>query len=326
MRHAGRFLRSFLMVAGAVASVSTAANAQDAFPNKFIRWVLPFSAGSGQDILARQISPKLGERLGQPIVVDNKAGAGGIIGLDYVAKAAPDGYQIVMGNNSMLILSAIRPTPYDPIKDFVPVMQMGVGSSMILIHGSVPATNLAEFIAYSKANPGKLNYASPAIGTFGHLATELFKMQTGADMVHIPHKGIVAALNGLIAGDVQFMQGVSEPALPHVRAGKLRVLASAGQKRAPLYPDAPSMGELGFKDYNPVLWYGLFAPTGTRPEFVSRYANEITRILGDAALRDDLLKRGIETAITSGPELGAYMKSEMATWQNVIKVGGIKPE
>jgi len=314
------------MVAGAVASVSTAANAQDAFPNKFIRWVLPFSAGSGQDILARQISPKLGERLGQPIVVDNKAGAGGIIGLDYVAKAAPDGYQIVMGNNSMLILSAIRPTPYDPIKDFVPVMQMGVGSSMILIHGSVPATNLAEFIAYSKANPGKLNYASPAIGTFGHLATELFKMQTGADMVHIPHKGIVAALNGLIAGDVQFMQGVSEPALPHVRAGKLRVLASAGQKRAPLYPDAPSMGELGFKDYNPVLWYGLFAPTGTRPEFVSRYANEITRILGDAALRDDLLKRGIETAITSGPELGAYMKSEMATWQNVIKVGGIKPE
>jgi len=326
MRNAGKFLLLSLMVVGPAGLGSPVANAQDAFPNRFIRWVLPFSAGSGQDILARQISPKLGERLGQPVVVDNKAGAGGIIGFDYIAKSAPDGYQIMMGNNSMLILSAIRPTPYDPIRDFAPVMQMGVGSSMILIHGSVPATNLAEFIAYSKANPGKLNYASPAVGTFGHLATELFKMQTGADMVHIPHKGIVAALNGLIAGDVQFMQGVSEPAQPHVRSGKLRALASAGQKRAPLYPDIPSMGELGYKDYNPVLWYGLFVPAGTRPEFVSRYSNETTRILGDAALREDLLKRGIETAITSGPELGAYMKSEMATWQNVIKVGNIKPE
>lgn len=302
------------------------ARAQDAYPSKFIRWVLPFSAGSGQDILARQISPKLGERFGQPIVVDNKAGAGGVIGFEYIAKAAPDGYQIMMGNNSMLILAAIRPAPYDPIRDFTPVMQMGTGSSMIMIHGAVPANNLAEFIAYSKANPGKLNYSSPAVGTFGHLATELFKIQTGANMVHIPHKGIVAALNGLIAGDVQFMQGVSEPALPHVRSGKLKAIASAGQKRAPLYPDVPSMGELGFREFNPVLWYGLFMPAGTRGEIISRFATETTRILNEPAMREDLLKRGIETAITSGPELGAFMKAEMATWQNVIRVGNIKPE
>ncbi len=195
MNIAGKLL--LLAVLGGVASMSvTAVNAQDAYPNKFIRFVLPFSAGSGQDILARQISPKLSERLGQSVVVDNKAGAGGLIGFDYMAKAAPDGYQIMMGNNSMLILSAIRPTPYDPFKDFAPVMQLGTGSSMIIIHSSVPARNMAELIAYSKANPGKLNYSSPAVGTFGHLATELFKMQSGADLVHIPHKGIVAALNG----------------------------------------------------------------------------------------------------------------------------------
>ena len=326
MKFAGNLLLSSLILAMPIAALIPAAHAQDAYPNKFIRWVLPFSAGSGQDILARQISPKLGERFGQPIVVDNKAGAGGVIGLEYMVKAAPDGYQIMMGNNSMLILSAIRPTPYDPIKDFAPIMQLGTGSSMIMIHGAVPANTLAEFIAYSKANPGKLNYSSPAIGTFGHLATELFKIQTGANMVHIPHKGIVAALNGLIAGDVQFMQGVSEAGLPHVRSGKLKALASAGQKRAPLYPDVASMGELGHKDFNPVLWYGLFAPAGTRAEIISRFSSETTRILNEPAMREDLLKRGIEAVTTSGEQLGAHMKSEMATWQNVIKVGNIKPE
>jgi tripartite-type tricarboxylate transporter receptor subunit TctC len=313
-------------VGGSLGVSLSAAVAQDAYPNKFVRWVLPFSAGSGQDVLARQISPKLSERLGQPVVVDNKAGAGGLIGFEYIAKAAPDGYQIMMGNNSMLILSAIRPTPYDPIKDFAPVMQFGIGSSMIIIHSSVPANNLAEFIAYSKANPGKLNYSSPAVGTFGHLATELFKMQTGANMVHIPHKGIVAALNGLVAGDVQFLQGASDMALPHVRAGKLRALASAGPTRAPIYPDVPSLAELGYKDFNAILWYGLFVPTGTRAEISTRLGAEMTRIVNEPSMRDDLLKRGIEVATTSGEQLGAHMKSEMATWLNVIKVGGIKPE
>jgi len=315
------------LVAGLLAglSVSTAL-AQDLYPNKLVRWVLPFSPGSGQDTLARQIAPKLAERLGQPIYIDNKAGAGGVIGFEYIARAAPDGYQIMMGNNSMLILAAIRPTPYDPLKDFAPVMMLGTGSSMIIVHSSVPVNTLAEFIAYSKANPGKLNYSSPAVGTFGHLATELFMMQTGANMVHIPHKGIVAALNGLIAGDVHFLQGVAEPALAHVKSGKLRALASAGAKRAPLYPDVPSMAELGYKDFNAVLWYGLFVPAGTRSEIISRLGTEVSRVLNEPASREDALKRGIEVATSTPDQLGAMMKSEMATWQNVIKAGNIKPD
>jgi len=325
MKVAAKFVTSVVMGCMGVAAVS-AANAQDVYPNKLIRWVLPFSAGSGQDTLARQISPRISERMGQPVVVDNKAGAGGLIGFEYIAKAAPDGYQIMMGNNSMLILAAIRSTPYDPIKDFSPVMQMGTGSSMVMIHGSIPANNIADFVAYTRANPGKTNYSSPAVGTFGHLVTELFKMQTGADMVHIPHKGIVAALNGLIAGDVQFMQGVSEPALPHVRSGKLKAIASAGPRRAPLYPDVPSMAEQGYRDFNAVLWYGLFVPAGTRTEIISRFNTDITRILNEPVMKEDLLKRGIEAATTGGAELGALMKSEMATWQRVIKLGNIKPD
>ena len=325
MQVAARIVLS-LVFAGLAGASPTSVFAQDAYPNKLIRWVLPFSPGSGQDTLARQIAPKLAERIGQPIYIDNKAGAGGIIGFEHIAKAAPDGYQIMMGNNSMLIIAAIRPTPYDPLKDFAPVMLLGTGSSMIIIHSSVPANKLAEFIAHSKANPGKLNYSSPAVGTFGHLATELFIMQTGANMVHIPHKGIVAALNGLIAGDVHFLQGVAEPALPHVKSGKLRALASAGQKRAPLYPDVPSLGELGYKDFNAELWYGLFVPTGTRTEIITRLGTEVGRVLNDPASREEALKRGIEVATSSPEQLGAMIKAEMATWQNVIRTGNIKAE
>jgi len=325
MKVSGKLLLTFMLGCFTWVSVPVAL-AQDAYPNRFIRWVLPFSPGSGQDTLARQIAPKLTERFGRQVVVDNKAGAGGVIGFEYIARAAPDGYQIMMGNNSMLILAAIRLTPYDPLKDFAPVMQLGTGSSMIIIHSSVPVNNLAEFIAHSKANPGTLNYSSPAVGTFGHLATELFMMQTGANMVHIPHKGIVAALNGLIAGDVHFLQGVAEPALPHVKSGKLRALASAGSKRAPLYPDVPSMAELGYKDFNAMLWYGLFVPTGTRPEIIARLGTEVSRVLIEPDFREEALKRGIEIAAGTPDQLGAMMKSEMATWQNVIKVGNIKPE
>ena len=192
-RRMGTFTAVTAVVALSLASVlPLPAVAQEAWPSKLMRFVLPFSAGSGQDILARRVSPRLAERLGQPMIVDNKAGAGGIIGFDYIAKAAPDGHQIMMGNNSLLILSAIRPTSYDPLKDFAPVTLMGTGYSMVMVNASVPVNSVAELVAYSKSHPGQLNYSSAAIGTFGHLGTELFKMQTGADFTHIPHKGIVA--------------------------------------------------------------------------------------------------------------------------------------
>jgi tripartite-type tricarboxylate transporter receptor subunit TctC len=298
----------------------------DPYPSKLVRWVLPFSAGSGQDILGRSVAPKLAERLGQPIVVENKAGAGGLIGFDYMAKAAPDGYQIMMANNSLLILSALRPTPYDPVKDFAPVTVMGYAYSMIMVHPSVPANSLSELIAYSKANPGKLNYASPAVGTFGHLSTELFRLKTGADFVHIPHKGITGAVQGLVTGDVGVLFGGESVALPHIKAGKVKVLAAAGQRRSFMFPDVPSVGELGVKDYDPVLWYGLTVPPGTSAPIVARLNQEMARILGDAGMRQELMNRGIEPAAGTPDQLGTLMRTEYETWKQVIKAGNIKAD
>jgi tripartite-type tricarboxylate transporter receptor subunit TctC len=313
------------LVASAFLPGSVLAQA-DAYPSKLIRWVLPFSAGSGQDILGRTVGPKLGERLGQPIVIDNKAGAGGLIGFEYMAKAPPDGYQIMMANNSLLILSALRPTSYDPVKDFAPVTVMGYAYSMIMVHPSVPVNSLSELVAYSKANPGKLNYASPAVGTFGHLSTELFRIRTGADFVHIPHKGITGAVQGLVTGDVGVLFGGETIALPHIKAGKVKVLAAAGQRRSFMFPDVPSAGELGVKDYDPVLWYGLTVPPGTPAPIVSRLNTEMARILGDAAMKQDLTTRGIEAAAGTPEQLGALMRNEFETWKQVIKAGGIKAE
>jgi tripartite-type tricarboxylate transporter receptor subunit TctC len=306
--------------------VSGALAQTDAYPSKFIRWVLPFSAGSGQDILARQVSPRLSERLGQPVVVDNKAGAGGIIGFEYIAKAAPDGHQIMMGNNSLLILSAIRPTPYDPLRDFAPVMQMGVGHQFLMVHASLPVRSVAELVTLSKAQPGKLNYSSPAVGTFGHLGTELFKMQTGADLVHIPHKGIVAAVQGLVAGDVGFVIAGPDLAAPHVRAGKVRMLAVAGVRRSPLYPDIPTTYELGYKEYDTSLWYGLLVPAGTRSTIIARLNAEMSRILAEPSAREEALKRGVELLTSTPEQFGSLMRNELATWQKVIKAGNIRPD
>jgi tripartite-type tricarboxylate transporter receptor subunit TctC len=309
-----------------LAAAGACAQAPDpAYPSKLVRWVLPFSAGSGQDTLGRLVAPKLGERLGQTVIIDNKAGAGGLIGFEYIAKAAPDGYQIMMGNNSMLILSAIRPTPYDPLKDFAPVSMMGNGYTMLMVHASVPVNSLRELIAHSRANPGRLNYGSPAVGTFGHLATELFKNQSGADLTHIPHKGIVAATQGLVAGDVQFLLSGADLAMAPIKSGKVRVLATVGSKRAPSLPDTPTTAEQGVMG-DLQLWYGLFAPAGTRRDIVTRLNGETARILADSSLREDLLKRGIDPSTGTPEAFSDLLRKEMATWRQVIKVGNIKAE
>lgn len=305
---------------------SAFACAQETFPSKPIRWTMPFTPGSGQDVFGRMVGPKLAERLGQPVVIENKAGGGGLLGFEFFAKAAPDGYNIAMSNNSLLMMSAMQPTPYDPLRDFAPVMLMGHAHSMIMVHQSLPVNSLAELIAYSKAHPGKLNYGSPATGTFGHLTTELFKMRTGADFVHIPHKGITGAVQGLITGDVTVLFGGEALAVPHIKSGKVKLLAAAGQRRSPFFPEVPSAGELGVKDFDPVFWYGLLVPAGTRSEFVSRFNAELRRVLSEPQMKEDLMKRSIEPATSTPEQFGNLMRTELATWQQVIKVGNVKPD
>jgi tripartite-type tricarboxylate transporter receptor subunit TctC len=323
---ARKAIRTFLGCMLALSSHASFAQGADAYPGKIIRWVLPYSAGSGVDILARQVAPKLAERLGQPVVMDNKAGAGGVIGFDYMAKAAPDGYQIMSGNNSLLIVSALRPTPFDPLRDFAPVIQLGSTYSVLAIHPSIPANSVSDLVAHSKANPGKLNFSSPSIGTYGHLVTELFKLKTGADLTHIPHKSVGAAVIGLVTGDVGLIITSPELLMSNMKAGKVRVLAVAGSRRSPMLPDVPTTAELGVRDYEAVQWIGMLVPAGVRRDIIQRLNGETTRILAEAAFREEMLKRGVEPSPGTPEQLGALMKNDFATWQNVIKVGNVKSE
>ena len=317
-----RLIAGLLM--GAIAEGT--ALGQDVYPNKFIRWVLAYSAGSTVDLQSRQVGARLAERLGKPVVMENRGGAGGLIGFELVARAAPDGYTLTSANNSFLILSAIRPTPYDPLRDFIPVMQMSHSYSAIAIHPSIAATNVAELIAYSKAYPGKLNYASPGIGTYGHLVNEWFKMSTGADLTHIPHKSVGAGVLGLVTGDVSFLITSLELVVSHVKAGKIKLIGAAGQRRSPFLPDLSSSGEQGIKEFDPLQWLGMLVPAGTRGEIVARLATDISRILADPAFREDMLRRNVQPAPASGEQFAALMKAEFGMWRNIIKAGNIRPE
>ena len=286
-----RSLAALIALLGA-ACASWAQTSPPPYPSKLIRVVVPFSAGSGVDVLARVLAEKLAERVAQPVIVDNKTGAAGVIGFDYVAKAAPDGYTLLVSVDTLVINPALRKVPYDPVRDFAPIMQLATGSFFLAVHPSLKANTIGELVAVTRASPGKLNYASAGVGSLVHLATEYFKMQTGADLVHIPHKGITAATTGLVTGDVAFMIVPTELALPHIKAGKIRPLAVSGTRRSPLAPEVPTVAEAGLPDYNVNLWFGLLAPAGTPKEIVAKLNAELTRILSVPETRSLLSATG----------------------------------
>jgi tripartite-type tricarboxylate transporter receptor subunit TctC len=314
-----------VLAALALLSLTGGASAQ-AYPSKLIRMVVPFSAGSGVDILARVVAEKLGERLAQPVIVDNKTGAAGVIGFDYVAKAAPDGYTLLVSVDTLVINPALRKVPYDPVRDFTPIMQLASGAFFLAVHPSLKANSISELVAVTRASPGKFNYASPGVGSLVHLATEYFKMQTGADLVHIPHKGITAAANGLLTGDVEFMVVPTELALPHIKSGKMRPLAITGTRRSPLTPDVPTVGEAGIPDYNVNLWFGLLAPAGTSKEIVARLNAEITQILGATETKGILSARGIDAAPGTPEQFANLISTDLARWQKVVATAKIVAE
>ncbi|MCC6472505.1 MAG: tripartite tricarboxylate transporter substrate binding protein [Burkholderiales bacterium] len=327
-RPAARLLLACVLglAASAGQAQTRARDGAENYPSKAVWWVLPYSAGTTQDLMGRQLGPRLAERLGQPVVVENRAGAGGIIGFGSVAKAVPDGYMIMMGNNSLLILSAIRQTPYDPLRDFDPVTLMGYGFNMLMVNHSVPVGSLAELVSYSRANPGKLNYSSPPSGTYAHLAAELFRLETGADLTHIPYNGMVAAVRAMITGDAALVIASAEQALPFIRAGKVKVLGVIGERRSPRYPDVPSTYELGYREYSTAFWYGLLVPAGTPRPIVARLNAEMRHILAERDLKESLAARGVESAANSPEQFAALMKAEMALWQKVIKLRNIKAD
>jgi tripartite-type tricarboxylate transporter receptor subunit TctC len=306
--------------------IASAAWAQ-AYPQKAVRMVVPFAPGGTTDIVARLIAAKMGPALGQSVVIDNRPGANGIVGSEVVAKAAPDGYTLMMGylGNLAMNPALYAKLPYDPIRDYVPVTLVASTTQAIVVNPALPARTVKELVALAKAQPGQLHYASAGVGAPSHLSGELFKQMTGIDMVHVPYKGGGALMTDLISGQVKVSFGGLAAALPHVKSGKLRLLAVASAKRSPAVPDVPAVAET-VPGFDVPSWLGIVAPAGTPRPIVERLHGEIAKVLATDEIKERLATEGGEV-IAGGPEeFAAYLKSEIAKWDKVIKGANIRAE
>jgi tripartite-type tricarboxylate transporter receptor subunit TctC len=289
---------------------------------------VPFPPGGSTDILARALAQKLSEGLGQPVVIDNRPGAGGSIGADAAAKAAPDGYTLMMGQLGPLAVSPAiyRNLPYDPVKSFAPVSLMAMVPSVLVVNPQVPAASAAELIAYARANPGKLAYGSAGNGSTSHLTTEYFKLETGTDILHVPYKGVGPMLADLISGQLSMGLNGAPAVMSHVNSGRLRALAVTSLARLPSLPQIPTLDESGVKGFDAFGWYGIVAPAGTPREIVMRLNAEIRRAMRTPDLLARLDNEGAISAPGSPEEFAAFISSEIARWAAVLKRAGIQPQ
>ena len=308
----------------ALAALAGAAASQD-YPNKTIRMIVPFAAGGPTDVIARTIAQKLTESWGQPVVIDNRGGAGGNLGTDIAAKAAPDGYTVVM----VIVGHAINASlysklPYDPVKDFAPVSPTGAATIVLVAHPSLQAKTVKELTALAKSKPGKINWGSPGTGTPHHLAGEMFKTLTAIDMVHIPYKGAAPAIVDLLGGQVSLAFVSLPAALPHIRAGKLTAIGTSGAQRSAVAPDVPTIAEAGFPGYELENWYGLLAPAGTPRTVVTKLNGEVVKILQTPDVKERLNSQGFEIRTSTPEKFAAYIKSEIVKWAKIVKDSGAK--
>jgi tripartite-type tricarboxylate transporter receptor subunit TctC len=308
----------------ALAALAAPAAAQP-YPNKPVRIVVPFGPGGPADVYARVIAQELSDVLKQQFVVDNKPGGGAVIGTDIVAKAAPDGYTLLMMSNTHTTNETLLATkPYVLMRDLAPVAPVNSSDLVIVVNPSVPAKTLQEFVAYAKANPGKLNYASSGPGTPYHMAGELFKAMSGTDMQHIPHKGSGEARAAVIGGQVQMMIDAVTAMKGHIEAGQVRALATTGDKRSAVLPDVPTASEAGVPGYEATIWLGIMAPAGTPKDVVERLNAEIGRIIAKPAIRDAWAKQGAVPLTMTPAQFETYMKGDIDKWAKVIQQAGIK--
>ena len=323
MRHFVRHLCRVALLGCILGGAASAALAQ-AYPNKPIKLIVPFAPGGFTDVVARILGQKLSVSLGQPFVIENKAGAGSTIGTDFVAKAAPDGYTLVMVSTTHVISPAIYPKlPYDPIKSFTPVGKLVDSAYVLLVNPKVPANNVAEFIALAKASPDKIHYASSGNGSAQHLMGGMFAAMTGVKMKHVPYKGSSGSANDLVAGVVESSFAGVPNAMAQVPAGRLKALAVTTSKRIPQLPDVPTMQEAGVPGYNASVWLGLLAPAGTPKEVVMKLNAEIAKVLSAADTKKELYAAGVEADISSPEALNTLMVQELDRWGKVIKDAGI---
>ncbi|MBI4194339.1 MAG: tripartite tricarboxylate transporter substrate binding protein [Betaproteobacteria bacterium] len=320
-------MKWIVALAATLAAVAPAA-AQEKYPTRPVRFVVPYAAGGSTDTLARTIGQKLSDYLGEQVVVDNRPGASGDIGMTLVARATPDGHTIVLGYIANLGIgpSLYAKMPYDPVNDFEPITQVAGASNIVVAHPSVPAKNFKEFIAYAKANPKKVNFASAGVASVGHLTGELLNNMAGIDMVHIPYKGSGQAISDLVGGHVKLMISGMASTLPHVRSGKLRGLATTGARRTPATPDLPTIAESGFPGFEASSWFGVLAPAKTPKPIITRLHADIVKSLKDPAVSQRLTNVGFELVGGTPQEFAAYIKSEIRKWEKVVKASGAKPE
>jgi len=305
--------------------VPIAASGQAAWPNKPVRLISPFAAGGGTDAFARPLAQVLSQNLGQQFIVDNRAGAGGTVGADIAAKAAPDGYTFLVGAvHHTIAVSVYAKLPYDLEKDLVPVTMVAMVPSVIVVHPKVPVNSVKELIEYAKANPDKLNFASAGNGTSHHLNGELFKIRTGTKMNHIPYKGAGPAMQDLLAGQVDLMFDGMGTSSPQIKGNRLRPLAVMTATRAPAFPDIPTLQESGVPDFDVTTWYALWAPAGTPPEIVLRLQQEVAKALASPLLKQVWADNAATGGGNPSPEFARFVKSEIARWAEVAKASGAR--
>ena len=299
------------------------------YPSKPIRIVVPYPAGGGLDLIARAVGNQLAQRWGQAVVVENKPGSGTIVAAEGVAKSAPDGATLLLTTDSTITINPhlYAKLPYDPVKDFAPVTQLVFLNQLLLAHPAVPAGNLKELIAYAKANPNKLNYASYGSGSQPNLAMEMFKSQAGIEVVHVPYKGIPQAVPAAIAGEVQLTFSGAASSIAHIRGGRLKALAVGGRSRLALLPDVPTFAEQGFPDIPSNAWFGLFAPAGTPREVIAKLHGEITKMLKEPEFNQrEVVAKGYELVASTPEEFAAFLAADSVRNARAVKISGAKVE
>jgi tripartite-type tricarboxylate transporter receptor subunit TctC len=293
------------------------------YPARPVRLIVPFPPGGGNDIVARLVATRLGEALGQPLVVDNRGGAGGTIGTDLAAKAPPDGYTLLVNNISLAVNQTLVPKlPYDTLRDLAPVSLIGRQPNLLVVSSAVSAKSVRELLDLARAKPGEVTYGSGGVGTASHLATEMLKLMTKTEMVHVPYKGLGPALTDLVGGRLHLIVSTMASALPHVKSGKLRPLAVTTAQRTRFFPDIPTMSEAGVKGYEFSTWYALLVPARTPKAIVDRLNAESRKVLATPAVQEQFAAQGLEAAASTPQELGAYLRSEVEKWGKVVKASG----
>lgn len=305
---------------------SFAACAADIYPSKVVRVVVPFAAGGSTDLLARNIAQRLSESWKQSVIVDNRAGGGGIVGSEHVMKSAPDGYTLLVGTVTTHAVSAslYRKLPFDPQRDFTPIIEIAHIPQMLSVHPTIPVRSVKELVALARSRPGELNYGTAGSGSASHMAMEYFQSMAKIKMVHVPYKGTGPALVELLGGHLAMMFDVIMTSLPHVQSGKLRTLGISGVKRSPITPDVPTIAESGYPGYEAMVWFGFFSPAGTPPDVVRRINEETARSLQSPKMREVLASQGLEVVAGTPAELANRVSTEIAKWRKVIQEAGIK--